>query len=168
MFDHFTILRSKRLLSITAKVFNRVILNRIYDEVSPQLRPFQAGLRRGKSCTEKIHNIRRILEQYHQKNISIIITFIDFRKAFDSAKRETMWRILQNYWVLGKVVNIIKCLYDGSTSVVRLDGILSKEFVVTARVLQGDTLVSFLFVIVLNFVLQKTGRTTGLQIYAAE
>ena len=54
------------------------------------------------------------------------------------------------------------------TSVVRVDGILSKEFVVTARVLQGDTLVSFLFVIVLNFVLQKTGRTAGLQIYATE
>ena len=39
--------RGISLMSITAEVFNRVIFNRIYDEVSPQLRPFQSGFRRG-------------------------------------------------------------------------------------------------------------------------
>ena len=72
--------RGISLMSIAAKVFNRVILNRIYDEISSRLRPFQAGFERGKSCTEQIHIIRRILEQYHQKNISTVMTFIDFKK----------------------------------------------------------------------------------------
>ena len=76
--------RGISLISIVAKVFYRVILNRIYDEVSPRLRSFQAGFRRGKSCTEQLH----ILEQYHQKNIPIIMTFIDFKKAFDSLNRK--------------------------------------------------------------------------------
>ena len=67
-----------------------------------------------------------------------------------------MWKILRKFRVTEKEVNITKCLYDGSTSAVRVDGILSKEFLVTTRVIQGDTLAPFLFIIVLDFVLQKT------------
>ena len=79
--------RGISLISIVAKVFYRVILNRIYGEVSPRLRSFQAGFRRAKSCTEQLH-IQHILEQYHQKNIPIIMTFLDFKKAFDSVNRK--------------------------------------------------------------------------------
>ena len=44
--------RGISLMSVAVKVFNRVILNRIYDEIiSPQLSPFQARFRRRKSCT---------------------------------------------------------------------------------------------------------------------
>ena len=93
-------------MSIAAKVFNRVILNRIYDEISLHLRPFQAGFRRGKSCTEQIHIIRRILEQYHQKNIPTFMTFIDFKKAFYSINRDTIWKILRHYGEPEKIVNI--------------------------------------------------------------
>ena len=42
------------------------------------------------------------------------------------------------------------------------------EFLVTTGVLQGDTLTPFLFIIVLDFVLQKTKITTGLQTHPAE
>ena len=77
-------------MSIAAKVFNRVILNRIYDKISPRLHPFQAGFRRGKSCTEQIHIIRQILEQCHQKNIPTVMTFIDFmRNNVEDTK--TLW-----------------------------------------------------------------------------
>ena len=48
--------RGISLISIAAKTFNHVILNRIYDEISPQLLPFQAGFRR-KSCIEQINII---------------------------------------------------------------------------------------------------------------
>ena len=118
--------RGISLMSIAAKVFNRVILNRIFDEISPRLRSFQAGFRRGKSCTEHIHIIRRILKQYHQKNILTVMKFIVFKKAFDSINRETMWKILRHYGIPERIVSIIKCLYDGSISAVRIDGILKK------------------------------------------
>ena len=160
--------RGISLMSIDAKVFNRVILNRIYEEVLPRLRPFQVRFRRGKSCTKQIHIIRRILEQYHQKNIPIIMAFIDLEKAFDPVNRDTIWKILRNYGVPEKIVNIIKCLYDGSISAVRVDGILSKEFLVTTGDFQGDTLAPFLFIIILDFVTQKTETTRGLKTHPAE
>ena len=71
------------------------------------------------------------------------MTFIDFKKACDLINRETMWKILRHYGIPVKIVNIIKCLYDGSISAVCIDGILSKEFLITTGVLQGDTLAPF-------------------------
>ena len=151
------------LTSIAAKVFNRVILNRIYGEISSRLRPFQVGFRWGKSCTEQIHFIRRILEQYQKKNIPTVMAFTDFKKAFDLISRDTMWRIRRYYGIPEKIVNIIKCLYEGSTSAVRVDGSLSKGFLITTGVLQGETLASFLLIIVLDYVLRNTEATTDLQ-----
>ena len=74
-----------------------------------------------------------------------------------------MWKILRHYGIPQKIVNIIKCLYDGSISAVRIDGILSEEFFITTRVLQKDTLAPFLFIIVLDYVLQSTEATIGSQ-----
>ena len=54
-------------------------------------------------------------------------------------------------------------MYEGSTSAVRVDGSLSKEFLITTGVLQGDTPASFLFILVLHHVLRNTEATTGLQ-----
>ena len=115
-----------------------------------------------------MHIIRRILEQYRQKYISIIMTFIDYKKALGTVNRETMWKILINYGVPEKRVKIIKIFYNGSTSVVHVDRILSKDFLVTTGVLQGDISAPFLFIIVLDWVLQKTEITTDLQTHQAE
>ena len=76
-----------------------------------------------------------------------------------------MWKILRNY---EKIVNIIKCLYDGSTSAAHVDGILRKEFLANTRVFQGDTLPPILFIIILDFVLQKREIITGLQNHPAK
>ena len=51
---------------------------------------------------------------------------------------------------------------------VHVDRILSKDFLVTTGVLQGDISAPFLFIIVLDWVLQKTEITTGLQTHQAE
>ena len=52
------------LLSIAAKVYNRILLNRIRDEVDPILRNNQAEFRPGRSCAQQIHILRRILEGF--------------------------------------------------------------------------------------------------------
>ena len=96
--------RGISVMSIAAEVSNRFVLNRIYGKISARLCPFQAGFRRGKSCTEQTHIIRRTLEHYHQKNTRTVMTFMDFKKAFDSINRVTMWKILR-HGVREKIVN---------------------------------------------------------------
>jgi hypothetical protein len=154
--------RGISLLSVAAKTYNRMLLDRIYDQVNCKLRPNQAGFRRGMSCLEQIHTLRRIIEGTRDKQIPLITTFVDFSKAFDSISREKMWKILRAYGIPDRIVRAIKCLYDNSSSKVLVNNEYSKPFQVTTGVLQGDTLAPFLFVIVLDYALQRIPQHFGL------
>ena len=140
--------RGISLMSISAKVYNRMILNRIYTSINTILRPNQAGFRRNMSGVEQINSLRRIIEGAKDKQLPIISTFIDFTKAFDSINRDTMWKILRHYSIPEKIVSAIKYIYDDSKSKVKIGNKVSEEFTVSTGVLQGDTLAPFLFVIV--------------------
>ena len=70
--------RGITLMSIAAKVYNKVLLMRIRDHVDPMLRKNQAGFRPGRSCSQQIHILQRIMEafgsyHYHSPSLSSIL-----------------------------------------------------------------------------------------------
>ena len=60
-----------------------------------RFREEQAGFRSGRSCTEQILILRNIIEQSRKRQKDIYVNFVDFKKAFDSIHRDTLWKILQ-------------------------------------------------------------------------
>jgi hypothetical protein len=150
------------LMSHVVKLYNRILLNRIYDEVNKKLQVFQAGFRRSMNCIQQISILRRVLEGAQDRQLPYVATFIDFSKAFDSINRECMWKILELYGIPDRIINAIKCLYTNSTSQIAIESQISDEFKITTGILQGDTLAPFLFIIVLDYVISKSSASYGL------
>ena len=76
--------RGISLTCITAKLYNRMILNRIRSVIDPKLRVNQNGFRPKRTTVAQILALRRIIEEVKRNNLPAILTFIDFKKAFDS------------------------------------------------------------------------------------
>ena len=103
---------------------------------------------------EHILALRRLTERIKSNNLPAIITFIDFRKAFDTIHRGKMLKILKAYGIPDLIVEAIGKMYENTRAkVISPDG-ETDLFDNLAGVLQGDTLAPYLFVIVLDYALR--------------
>ena len=74
--------RGITLTSITVKIYNALLRNRIELKIVNILRKKQNSFRRNRSTTSQILTICRILEGVRVKNLHATLLFIDFTKAF--------------------------------------------------------------------------------------
>ena len=72
--------RGIRLLSLTSKVFIKIIPERITAALEKKIRKVQAGFRKGGSGIDNIFTLRQILEQERECNSTVYANFIDFRQ----------------------------------------------------------------------------------------
>ena len=148
--------RGITLISITAKIYNALLRNRIEPKIDNILRKNQNGIRRNRSITYQILTIRRILEGVRARILQATLQFVDFTKAFDSIQRGKMEQILLAYGLPKETVAAIMILYRNIKVKVRsLDGD-TEYFDIVVGVLQGDTLASYLFIICLDYVLRTS------------
>ena len=142
------------LSSIVAKTYNRLILNRIRPELDKHLRTNQNGFRVGRTTVGHMLVLRRLIERVKANNLPAIVTFIDFRKTFDTIHRGKMLKILRAYGIPSQIVEAIGSMYKNTMAkVISPDG-ETELFEILAGVLLGDTLAPYLFVIVLDYALR--------------
>ena len=131
---------------------NALLRNHIEPKIEKIIRKNQNGFRRNRSTTSQILTIRRILEGDRVKNPEATILFVDFSKAFDSILRGEMEQILLTYDLPKETVAAIIMLYKNTkVKVCSPDG-GTDYFNIVSGVLQGDTLVPYLFIICLDYV----------------
>lgn len=154
--------RGISLMSAITKIYNKLILNRIYDKINDKLLSNQKGYRKLNNTTQLINVFRRIKEGFCKNNLTYIATFIDLSKAFDSIDRTKLWKILKNYGLSDKIISAIKCIYQNSKAKIQIKGQLSNELLLSTGVLQGDALAPFLFIIVIDYLLKNISDDYGL------
>ena len=131
------------------------MLNRIRPEVEKRPRFNQNGFRPGRSTVSQILALRRIIEGVKSNNLPAIITFIDFTKAFDTIHRGKMVKILRAYGIPEELVQAIDDMYQGTKAKVLSPDGETEPFYISSRVLHGDKLAPYLFIIVLDYALRK-------------
>ena len=115
-------------MSLPSKILSRLILERIRAAVDTKLREEQAGFRAERSCTDQIATLRIIKEQSLEWQSPLYVNFVDFRKAFDTVDRTTIWRIMRHYGIPQKIVKEIQSLYENTTCHVIHNADLSPSF----------------------------------------
>ena len=64
---------------------------------------YQCGFRRNRSSVDHLFSFRQILEKKWEYNKDVFKLFIDFEKAYDSIKRESLYEILIKFGVPKKI-----------------------------------------------------------------
>lgn len=146
--------RGISLIDVAAKVFAVVLLNRFSTVRDTRTRPNQGGFRRGRGCVDQIFTLRRTLEHRYKFQQPTTACFIDFRAAFDSVDRASLWKIVEADGMPAKMVNLIKSYYSATRARVRVYGEESATFPLTTGVRQGCPLSPVLF----NFAVDWTLR----------
>ena len=137
--------RTISLISHASKILLNVLLKRMENKLEEEVSNTQAGFRKNRETRDHIFNLRMIIQKYREINASLHTFFIDYSKAFDCVNHEQMWQILKKMNFNQKLINLIRSLYEGQQSAVRLECGTSEWFPVTKGVRQGCILSPHLF-----------------------
>ena len=92
------------------------------------------------------------------------MNLIDFKHTFDTVDRNVLWKILKQYGIPNKFLNIIKTLYDGFQIKIVHNGMTSDPIVTEAGVRQGCILSQILLLIAMDWIMKRTSKgKTGIQ-----
>ncbi|KAF0702148.1 craniofacial development protein 2-like, partial [Aphis craccivora] len=81
--------------------------------------------------------------------------FVDFRKAYDSIHRDSLYNILQEFGFPRKLIALTRICMNDTKYQVRVDQTLSEEFEVITGLKQGDALSPLLFNIALEKIIRR-------------
>ena len=147
--------RGISFIAIVLKVLEAVIKNRLDAGHMKAARINQAGFKKGVGCRDQVFTLRQILEQRYQFSRLTVLIFIDFKAAFDSVNREAICTIPSNLGFDPIIINILRTMQAKTTSKVRVNNTLSREFEIANGVRQGSIIAPFLFNLAIDWIMQN-------------
>jgi len=147
--------RGISLLPTAYKFLSNILLSRLIPYAEEVIGDHQCGFRRNRSTTDHIFCVRQILEEKWEYNEAVHQLFIDFKKAYDSVRREVLYNILIEFGVPQKLVRVIKMCLTETYSRVRVGKNLSDMFPIRNGLKQGDALTLLLFNFALEYAIRR-------------
>ena len=131
------------LLSIIYKLLTKITkrLETTLDRAQPIE---QAGFRRGYSTIDNIQVVQQVIERCGEYEIPLCLAFIDFEKAFDSIKLETIFEALRRGRIEEPYINLLEEIYTDATATFNINN-NTVEIDIKKGVRQGGTISPKLF-----------------------
>jgi hypothetical protein len=108
--------------------------------------------------TNQIFYIWQILEKKWEYNGRVHQLFIDFKKAYDSVRREVLYSILIEFGIPRKLVGLIQMCLNETYSTVRIGKFQSDKFPIQNGLKQGDALSPLLFDFALAYAIRRVQK----------
>ena len=134
-----------------AKVFAMLLKNRIteYMEGNNLRAEGQAGFRPDHRTVDNVFIMQQMLQHYQSKSDraqrKLYACFVDFKKAFDTVDRCTLWQVLWDVGIRGRILGCIKAMYACDSAAVKTKEGISEIFRCYTGVKQGCALSPDLF-----------------------
>lgn len=140
------------LLRCLGKLFTSVLNNRLtrFLDEHELLSETQTGFRKDYSTLDNIFTLHSLIELLKSQRKKLFCCFIDFSRAFDTVWRAGLWRKLLSNNINGKILRIIKSMYEDIKSCVTINNETSGLFSCSTGVQQGENLSPLLFSLYLN------------------
>lgn len=142
------------LLPCIYKLFSSIINRRISITLEAKQPIEQAGFRKSFSTIDHIHTLELIIEKYQEKQRALYVTYIDYKKAFDTISHTSIWEALREQEVESEYIKVIKSIYNNNTGRVKLEK-TGPSFPIQRGVRQGDPMSPKLFIAVLEAIIKK-------------
>ena len=125
--------------------------------MNPELPDVQAGFRKGRGTRDQIANILWIIKKAIEFQKNIYFSFIDYTKALDCVDHNKQWKILKEMGIPDHLTCILRNLYAGQEKIVRTGRGETDRFQVSKGVYQGCILLSCLFNLYAEYIIQNAG-----------
>ena len=99
--------------------------------------------------------LKCVIDLFNWKKRKLFCLFVDYKKAFDLVWHEDLWYKLVKEKVQGKILNVIRNMYNNIRSCVMLNQETSDTFVCNVGVRQGENLSPLLFAFYVNDIESK-------------
>jgi hypothetical protein len=160
--------RGITLLSTVGKVFVTILERRLsrWCEQKKVIVQEQAGFRPGRTTVNHIFTLAEIIQRRKKEKKSTYCCFLDIKKAYDTVWREGLWEKLSNVGIDGKILNVIKNMYEKVQSCVVINNRPSSWFSIDVGLRQGCVLSPLLFLIFINDLLREL-KESGMGVTAS-
>ena len=110
----------------------------------------QFGFMLGRSTTEAIYLLRRLMGLYKDRKVDLHLVFVNLEKAYDRVPQEVVWSCLERKEVSPVYIRVMKEMYEEGMTRVRTAGGATGNFYIGIGLHQGSSLNPFLFTLVMD------------------
>nr|VZI30018.1 unnamed protein product [Spirometra erinaceieuropaei] len=119
----------------------------------------EKGIAKSATITgDMIFATRHLQEKRQEMRTHLYSTLVDLMKAFDTVKREGLWKIMQKFGCPERFTQMVRQLHDGMMARVTNNGAVSEAFAVTNGVKQRCVLAPTLFSLMFSVMLMDAYR----------
>jgi len=147
--------RGISILPTTYKILSNILISRLIPYMKEIIGDHQCGFRHNRSTIDHIFCIRQILEKKWEYNEEVHQLFIDFKTAYDSVRREALYKILTEFGIRRKLVRLIKMSLTEPYSRVLVGKNVSDRFPIRNGSKQGDAISPLLFNLSLDYAIRR-------------